>query len=111
MYFVSLAFFYLLILSPHRSIARAQNFVELRPFVNVMKIPRSRIYTEKFKNHVMWSVIFTMLGSVQGCHLVEPTALGQHICKAITIIPYGEAWRKFEVFMGELYGQGQMRPF
>ena len=79
--------------------------------------PRPRIYAEKFKNHVMWSgqnrsVIFTMLGSVQGCHLVEPTTLGQHVCKAITIVPYGEAWRKFQVFMGGLYGQGQMRgPF
>jgi hypothetical protein len=65
----------------------------------------------------MWSgqnrsVIFTMLGSVQACHLIEPTTFGQHLCKAITIVPFGEAWRKFQVFMGDLYGQGQMRgPF
>jgi hypothetical protein len=101
----------------YRSITSALKFVELRPFVNVTAVPCARIYAEKFKNHVMWSgqnrsVIFTMLGSVQGCHLVEPTSLGQHICKAITIIPYGEAWRKFQIFMGDLYGQGQMRgPF
>ena len=117
MCFVSLDFFYLLNLSSHRSITSAQNFGELRPFVNVTKVPRPQIFAEKFKNHVMWvgqnrSVVFTMLGSVQACHLVEPTTLGQHICKAITIVPYGEAWRKFEVFMGDFYGKGQMRgPF
>jgi hypothetical protein len=65
----------------------------------------------------MWSgqsrsVIFTMLGSVQGCHIIEPTNIGPHICRSITIVPYGEAWRKFQIFMGELYGHGQMRgPF
>jgi hypothetical protein len=100
-----------------RSINNALQFGELRPFVNVTAVPRSRIFAEIFKNHVMWSgqnrsVIFTMLGSVQGCHLVEPTTLGQHTCKAITIIPYGEAWRKFQVFMGGFYGHGQMQgPF
>jgi hypothetical protein len=58
------------------------------------------------------SVIFTMLGSVQGCHIVEPTTLGLHICRAITIIPYGDAWRKFQTFLGDLYGHGRMRgPF
>lgn len=101
----------------YRSINRALQFGELRPFVNVTAVPRSRIYAEKFKNHVMWSgqsrsVIFTMLGSVQSCHIVEPTSIGQHICRAITIVPYGEAWRKFQEFLGELYGCGQMRgPF
>jgi hypothetical protein len=106
-----------LILLIYRSIYNALQFRELRPFVNVMAVPRSRIYAEKFKNHVMWSgqnrsVIFTMLGSVQGCHIVEPTTIGQHVCRAITIIPYGEAWRKFQIFMGDLYGHGQMRgPF
>lgn len=65
----------------------------------------------------MWSgqnrsVIFTMLGSVQACHIIEPTTIGQQVCKAITIVPYGEAWRKFQEFMGNLYGHGQMRgPF
>ena len=108
---------YSFILPLRRSITSALQFNELRPFVNVATAPRPQIYAEKFKNHVMWSgqnrsVIFTMLGSVQGCHLVEPTTLGQHVCKAITIVPYGEAWRKFQVFMGGLYGQGQMRgPF
>lgn len=58
------------------------------------------------------SVIFTMLGSVQSCRLVEPTTFGQHLCKAITIIPFGEAWRKFQLFLGNLYAKGQMRgPF
>ena len=57
--------------------------------------PHSQIFTDKFKNHVMWSgqgcsVIFTMLGSVQGCHIIELTTLSQHVCKAITIVPYGE---------------------
>jgi hypothetical protein len=101
----------------YRSISSALRFGELRPFVNVTAVPRPRIYAEKFKNHVMWSgqnrsVIFTMLGSVQACHIIEPTTIGQHICKAITIIPYGEAWRKFQIFLGDLYGHGQMRgPF
>ena len=100
-----------------RSIFSTIRFKELRPFLNVTAAPHDRIYTEKFKHHVMWqgqnrSVIFTMLGSVQGCHLIELTTISQHICKAITIIPYGEAWRRFQVFLGELYGQGQMRgPF
>ena len=100
-----------------RSISKALQFEELLPFVNVTAVPRSRIFTDKFKNHVMWSgqgrsVIFTMLGSVQGCHIIEPTTLGQHVCKAITIVPYGEAWRKFQGFLGVLYGHGQMRgPF
>jgi hypothetical protein len=101
----------------YSSICNALQFGEFRPFVNVTAVPRSRIYAEKYKNHVMWSgqnrsVIFTMLGSVQGCHLVEPTTIGQYTCKAITIIPYGEAWRRFQVFMGDLYGHGPMRgPF
>ena len=107
------------LLTPHlcRSIFSAIRFKELRPFVNVTTTSRNRIYAEKFKHHVMWqgqnhSVIFTMLGSVQACHLIQPTTIGQHICKAITIIPYGEAWRRFQVLLGELYGQGQMRgPF
>ncbi len=102
---------------PHRSISSALKFKELCPFVNVTTVPRQQIYAEKFKHHVMWqgqnrSVLFTMLGSVQCCNLVESTTIGQHACKAIAIIPYGEAWRKFQVFLGELYGQGQMRgPF
>lgn len=101
----------------YSSINHALQFGELRPFVNVTAVPRSRIFAEKFKNHIMWngqnrSVIFTMLGSVQGCHIVTPTAIGQYICKAITIVPYGEAWRKFQLLMGDLYGIGQMRgPF
>lgn len=100
-----------------RSITSALQFNELHPFVNVTSIPRPHIYAEKFKNYVMWSgqnqsVVFMMLGSIQGCHLVELTSLGQHICKVITIIPYGKAWCKFQVFIGDLYGQGQMRgPF
>ena len=58
------------------------------------------------------SVIFTMLGSVQSCHIIEPTQIGQYMNRAITIVPYGEAWRKFQIFMGELYGHGVMRgPF
>ena len=108
------SFSHSLTLPLHRSIISALQFDELRPFVNVTSVPRPRIYAEKFRNHVMWngqnrSVIFTMLGSVQGCHLVEPTLLGQYTCKAITIVPYGKAWRKFQVFMGDLYGHGQMR--
>lgn len=111
---------FIISLLPYRSINHALKFEELRPFINVTYaagILRSRIYAEKFKNHVMWSgqnrsVIFTMLGSVQSCHIIEPTNLGQHIFKAITIVPYGEAWRKFQIFMGDLYGHGQMRgPF
>lgn len=103
--------------SMNRSILSAMWFKELRPFVNVSAAPRERIYAERFKHHVMWqglnrSVLFTMLGSVQTCNLVEPTSFGQYVCKAITIIPYGEAWRTFQVFLGGLYGQGQMRgPF
>lgn len=117
-----LSFIHLLILLCFplcRSITSALHFAELRPFVNVTSAlqARSRIYAEKFKNHVMWSgqnrsVVFTMLGSVQSCNLVEPTTFGQYACKAITIVPFGEAWRKFHSFMGDLYGQGQMRgPF
>ena len=104
-------------LTLYSSIKSALQFGELQPFVNVMAVPRSQIYAERFKNHVMWSgqnhsVIFTMLGSVQGCHIINPTAIGQHICKAITIVPYGEAWHKFQLFMGDLYGHDQMRgPF
>lgn len=100
-----------------RSIKSALCFKELRPFVNVTAAPRDQIYAEKYKHHVMWqrqnrSVLFTMLGSIQSCHIIEPTTIGQHLCKAITIIPYGDAWRKFQVFLGQLYGQGQMRgPF
>lgn len=116
--FVIYTFFGLLFsLLFYRSISSALRFGELRPFVNVSAVPRPRIYAEKFKNHVMWSgvnrsVIFTMLGSVQGCHLIEPTTIGQYACKAITIVPYGEAWRKFQAFMGDLYGHGEMRgPF
>ena len=103
---------------PHlRLISSALHSKELRPFVNVTAAPCQGIYAEKFKHHVMWqdqnrSVLFTMIGSVQGCHLVELTTLGQHVCKSITIVPYGKAWRKFHEFLGQLYGQGQMRgPF
>ena len=107
----------LVIAFPVRSILSALQFKELRPFVNIKAAPRQEIYMEKFKHHVMWqgqnrSVLFTMIGSVQGCHLVEPTTKGQHICKSITIVPYGKAWRKFYEFLGRLYGQGEMRgPF
>src|SRR6266545_721686 len=71
----------------------------------------------RFKHHVMWqgqnqSVLFTMLGSVQSWNIVQPIPIGQHVYKAITVIPYGKAWRKFHVFLGKLYGEGQMcRPF
>ena len=43
---------------------------------------------------------------------MSPSNIGQYTCRAITIIPYGEAWRRFQSFMGDLYGHGQMRgPF
>lgn len=108
---------FLAILSYHfpcrRSISCALQFKELLPFVNVTAVPCQRIYAEKFKHHVMWqgqnrSILFTMLGSVQACHLVQPTTIGQHVCKSITVIPYGNAWRKFLEFLGQLYSQGQM---
>jgi len=101
----------------YRSIKSAVRFKELRPFVNVTAAPRERIYAERFKHHVMWqgqnrSVLFTMVGSVQSCNIIQPASIGQHVCKTITIVPYGKSWRKFLLFLGELYGQGQMRgPF
>ena len=85
--------------------------------MNVTAVSKDKVYAERYRNHVMWqgqnrSVLFTMLGSVQSCHLVEATTIGQHLYKAITIIPFGDAWRKFQIFLGKLYGQGQMRgPF
>jgi len=103
--------------SMNRLILSAMQFKELWPFVNVSATPHEWIYAKRFKHHVMWqglncSVLFTMLGSVQTCNLVKPTSFGQYIGKAITIIPYGEAWRTFQVFLSGLYGQGQMRgPF
>jgi hypothetical protein len=78
---------------------------------------RKQVYAEKFRHHVMWqgwnrSVIFMMLGAVQSCNIIEPTSIGQYVCRAITIIPYGDAWRSFQIFLGQLYGEGQMRgPF
>jgi len=92
-------------------------FKELQPFVNVSAVLRKQVYAEKFRHHVMWqgrnrSVIFMMLGSIQSCNIVEPTSIGQYVCRAITIIPYGDAWRSFQIFLGQLYGEGQMRgPF
>ena len=115
--FASFAFTILFISFSIRSILSALQFQELHPFVNITMAPRQGIYAEKFKHHIMWqgqnrSVLFTMLGSVQGCHLVEPTTIGQHACKSITIVPYGHAWHKFYEFLGRLYGQGSMRgPF
>ena len=100
-----------------RSIDSARRFTELRPFVNVTAVARSQISADAFRNHVLWqksshSVIFTMIGTVQSCNIVAPTTLGQHLCKAITIVPYGHAWRKFLFFLGELYGEGEMKgPF
>ena len=97
-----------------RSIDNARRFTELRPFVNVSAVTRSQISADAFRNHVLWqnsarSVIFTMIGIVQSCHVVTPTTLGQHLCKAITIVPYGHAWRKFLLFLGQLYGEGEMK--
>jgi hypothetical protein len=89
-------------------------FTELRPFVNVAAVTRSQVSADAFRNHVLWknsarSVIFTMIGTVQSCNLVNPTTLGQHLCKAITIVPYGRAWQKFLLFLGQLYGEGEMK--
>jgi len=53
-----------------------------------------------------------MVGAVQSCNLIVPTSMGSFNCKTIKIIPHGESWRKFLLFMGDLYGKGSMRgPF
>ncbi len=103
----------LMLLFLHRLIKCAIWFKELHPFINVTAAPHDHIYVERFKHHIMWqgqnwSVLFTMLGSVQSCNIVQLIPIGQHVYKAITVIPYGKAWRKFHVFLGKLYGEGQM---
>ena len=50
-----------------------------------------------------------MIGTVQSCNLVNPTTLSQHLCKAITIVPYGQAWQNFLLFLGQLYSEGEMK--
>ena len=108
------AFLMLIFLNFLRSIDNARRFTELRPFVNVTAVTLSQISADAFRNHVLWqnsarSVIFTMIGTVQSCHLTSPTTLGQHLCKAITIVPYEHAWRNFLFPSSQLYGEGEMK--
>ena len=77
--------------------------MELCPFVNVIAVTRPQVSADAFRNHIMWknsacNVILMMIRTVQSCNLVNLTTLGQHLCKAITIVPYGQAWQIFLLF-------------
>lgn len=53
-----------------------------------------------------------MLGSVHASNIIQPVQLKNYKMKSLTVIPFGESWRKFEIFLGNLYGTGEMQgPF
>jgi hypothetical protein len=54
-----------------------------------------------------------MLGSVHASNVIQPLQLKNYKIKSLTVIPFGESWRKFERFLGGLYGAGgeMLGPF
>lgn len=64
---------------------------------------------DNFRHDVLWNgstkpVVFSMLGSVQSSNVIQPLQLKNYKIKSLTVIPFGESWRKFENFLGGLYG-------
>jgi hypothetical protein len=66
---------------------------------------------------VLWDgsnkpVVFSMLASVHASNIIQPLQLKNYKIKSLIVIPFGDSWRKFENFLGSLYGAGEMQgPF
>jgi hypothetical protein len=100
-----------------RSLDSAVSFKFLQPFANISSLAVGDVSIDNFRHDVLWEsskkpVVFSMLASVHSCNIIQPMQLKNYKIKALTVIPYGESWNQFAVFLGGLYGAGEMQgPF
>jgi hypothetical protein len=54
------------------------------------------------------NAIFTMLGAVTSCNIINSTTIGNHRYRAVTIIPHAPSFAGFTSFLGRKYGCDEM---
>jgi hypothetical protein len=95
----------------------AISFKSLLPFANISALTAGDVSVNNFRHDVLWDgsskpVVFTMLASVHSSTIIQPLQLKNYKIKSLTVIPFGDSWRKFEKLLGSLYGTGEMQgPF
>ena len=100
-----------------RSLNSAVSFKHLQPFANISSLVVGDVSIDNFRHDILWEcskkpVVFSMLASVYSCNVIQPLQLKNYKMKVLTVIPYGESWRQFEIFLGGLYGAGEIQgPF
>jgi hypothetical protein len=82
------------------------------PFVNPAKISPEKLLVGDYK-HLIWAgskhnAIFTMLGAVTSCNIVNSTTIGNHRYRAITIIPYAPSFFGFTNLLGKKFACSEM---
>lgn len=95
-----------------RSLDAAANFERHVPFVNPARISPDDLLVGDYK-HLIWphskqNAVFTMLGAVTSCHIINSTTIGSHNYRAVTIIPYGPSFAGFTSFLGKKYSCDNM---
>ena len=91
----------------YSSLNAAAEFEQCIPFVNPANISPDKLLVGDYK-HLIWSgsrqnAIFTMLGAVTSCNIINSTTIGNNRYRAITIIPYAPSFAGFTSFLGEKY--------
>ena len=95
----------------------AISFNRLLPFADVGALTAGDVSVDNFRHDVHWAgsnkpVVFTMLASVHASNVIQPLQLKNYKIKSLIVVPFGDSWRKFEKFLGSLYGTGEMQgPF
>lgn len=100
-----------------RNMNSAISFGRLLPFANISALTVEDVSVDNFRHDVLWDgsnkpVVFSMLASVHASNIIQPLQLKNYKIKSLTVIPFGDSWRKFEKLLGSLYGAGEMQgPF
>jgi len=100
-----------------RNINSAVSLKRLQPFANIDALAVSDISIDNFWHDILWEgsnkpVVFSMLSSIHASNFIHPLQFKNYKIKGLTVVPYGDSWHGFEVFLGRLYGPGEMQgPF
>ena len=91
----------------YSSLEASAKFKQCIPFVNPANVSPDQLSVGDYK-HIIWSgskqnAIFTMLGAVTSCSIINSTTIGNNRYRALTIIPYGPSFDGFTNFLGNKY--------
>ena len=95
----------------------AISFNQLLPFADIGALTAGDVFVDNFRHNMLWAssnkpVVFTMLASVHASNIIQPVQLKNYKIKSLIVVPFGDSWRKFEKFLGSVYGTGEMQgPF